>query len=110
MSAFNTIADWYQSLKINQWDRPNLAALQQQRFRHLLQHAVIHSEFYRELYKGVDIENCRLQDLPTVTKSTMMDNYEHLVTDKRLKLVEIRSWLSEEKTKVNFILRNLPLF
>jgi phenylacetate-coenzyme A ligase PaaK-like adenylate-forming protein len=48
------------------------------------------------LYKGIDIARCRLGDLPVVTKSAMMENYDLFVTDKRLKLREIQNWRKDE--------------
>jgi phenylacetate-coenzyme A ligase PaaK-like adenylate-forming protein len=46
--------------------------IREKRFRRLLRTAVAKSPFYRNLYRGIDIETCRLTDLPVVDKQTMM--------------------------------------
>jgi phenylacetate-coenzyme A ligase PaaK-like adenylate-forming protein len=110
VNLVDTIVAWYKSLKIPQWDRSQIVALQQQRFRKVLKHVAMHSDFYRELYREIDIENCQLQDLPIVTKSAMMDNYDRLVTDKRLKLSEIKSWLSRQNNQGKYYLDEFAPF
>lgn len=97
MGAINTIANWYKILKIIQSGKSEVEELQQQRLRRLLHHAVSKSEFYQDLYKGIDIENCSLEDMPIVTKAAMMDNYNRFVTDKRIKLSEIQKWLENKQ-------------
>lgn len=70
--------------------------VQQRRFRKLLRYSVSKSSFYRELYKGIDLESCDVKDLPVVTKQMMMDHFDDFVTDQRLKRAELRSWLSDK--------------
>jgi len=70
--------------------------LQDLRFRHLLRHAVDKSEFYRQLYRGIDVDHCRLADLPIVTKSVMMDNFDRFITDARIQLAEIQEWIADK--------------
>jgi phenylacetate-coenzyme A ligase PaaK-like adenylate-forming protein len=95
---------WYKTLKIIHSDKENVKNLQQQRLSHLLQHAVANSEFYREYYKGLDLDKCSLQDLPIMKKAAMMDNYDRIVTDKRLKLHKIQSWLKDKSNDGKFYL------
>ncbi|MGD8725361.1 MAG: hypothetical protein PVG00_15575, partial [Desulfobacterales bacterium] len=76
--------------------KDRLFEVQQQRFRRLLRHTVRQSEFYQELYRGIDTEKCQLSDLPVVTKSAMMGNFDRFVCDKRLKLHEVQSWLNDK--------------
>jgi len=97
MGLINLIAKTYSSLKLNHLDRDHIVYLQQQRLQRLLRHTVANSEFYEKLYKGIDIERCRLRDLPVVKKPAMMENYDRFVTDKRLKLREIQDWRRDEK-------------
>jgi phenylacetate-coenzyme A ligase PaaK-like adenylate-forming protein len=98
MGLVNLISKTYAALKFNHADQGHIAVLQQRLLRSLLKHAATHSEFYRELYEGIDTSNCPLSDLPVVTKSVMMDNFDRLVTDKRLKLQEIQNWMQEKKS------------
>ena len=45
---------------------------------------------------GIDIDNCRLSDLPIVTKSAMMDSFDRFVTDSRLRLCDIQEWVADK--------------
>jgi len=82
--------------------------IREKRFRRLLRAAVAKSPFYRNLYRGIDIETCTLSDLPTVDKQTMMANFDDFVTDRGLKKAEISEWLEDKDNigrmyKVNFV-------
>ncbi len=83
-------------LKTNLVDRDTLMRIQDQRLRAMLRHAVAHSDFYRKKYKGIDIETCKITDLPVITKSEMMANFDDFVCDKRLKRSEIKVWLEDK--------------
>jgi len=63
----------------------HILAVQEQRLRQLLRHAQAHSKFYRERWKGINVETCKLQDLPILTKADLMEHFEDVVTDQRLK-------------------------
>ena len=54
---------------------------QHERLRALLRHAVAHSPFYRDKYRGIDVERCAATDLPPVTKTELMANFDRVVTD-----------------------------
>ncbi|MHC4224603.1 MAG: hypothetical protein ACYSUN_11480, partial [Planctomycetota bacterium] len=47
------------------------------------------------LYRGIDFDGCRLQDVPVVTKAQLMDRFEDFVTDPRLKLGELKEWMDD---------------
>jgi putative adenylate-forming enzyme len=110
MGVINTTVDWYKILKVSHSGKEHIADLQQKRLRRILRYAVGNSEFYQNLYRGIDIENCDLQDLPVVTKAAMMDNYDHFVTDKRLKLHEIQSWVKDKQNDGKFYLGEFSPF
>ncbi len=77
--------------------------LQELKFRRLIKHAVANSEFYREYYKDINIDTCSITDLPTLTKRKMMDNYDRLVTDKRLNRKDLTEYLKiPENASVNY--------
>ena len=46
-------------LKVAKSDAAYLEKIREERFRALLRHAVENSPFYRELYRGIDIETCQ---------------------------------------------------
>ncbi|MHC4338804.1 MAG: phenylacetate--CoA ligase family protein [Planctomycetota bacterium] len=72
-----------------------IARLQERRLRAILKHAAAQSPAYRELYRGIDFDGCRLQDVPVVTKAQLMDRFEDFVTDPRLKLGELKEWMDD---------------
>jgi phenylacetate-coenzyme A ligase PaaK-like adenylate-forming protein len=71
-------------------------AIQENRFRRLLQHAYESSPFYRQRLKGFDLANCRVSDLPTLTKSEMMSNLDDIFTDRALRRADIERFISDE--------------
>jgi putative adenylate-forming enzyme len=70
------------------WPRERLARFQQQRLDELVRHAVAHSPFYRERI-GRPTGPVELGRLPTLDKATMMDRFDELVTDSRLRRDEL---------------------
>ena len=104
MGLINSLQNYYRSLRYNHLSKTQILAIQRKRFRRLLRHTVKNSEFYKELYRGIDIENCRLQDLPILTKSAMMDNFDRFITDSRLKLREIQKWIADKNNYGKFFL------
>jgi phenylacetate-coenzyme A ligase PaaK-like adenylate-forming protein len=69
--------------------------IREKRLRRLLRTAVAQSPFYRNLYRGINIETCRLSDLPVVDKKTMMENFDDVVTDRSLKKEQIVRWIED---------------
>src|SRR5262249_10523397 len=69
---------------LRHWAPDAIAALQQQRWRRLLQHARRHSPFYRRRLLGLDLDRCRPADVPPLSKAETMANFDELVTDRRV--------------------------
>jgi hypothetical protein len=63
----------------DKWPRTALLAIQQQRLDSILAHAVSASRYYRDAL-GSSARAGALQDLPVLTKTTLMDQWERLVT------------------------------
>lgn len=79
----------------DKWTRQELARYQRRQLLRLLRHAVRHSPFYRELYAGIRIdEGTAMKELPVITKKMMMQNFDRLVTDRRLRLENLEGHLS----------------
>jgi phenylacetate-coenzyme A ligase PaaK-like adenylate-forming protein len=73
------------------WTREQIELLQRRRLDRLLRHAVDASPFYRDLYGGKrPPDGARLDDLPVVTKTMLMENFDRVVTDPRLRLADLR--------------------
>ena len=86
----------FSMLHSNQSTPEKIALIQEMRFRRLLRTAVAKSPFYRDLYRNIDIETCRLADLPVVDKPTMMAHFDDFVTDRCLKKAQISRWLEDK--------------
>ena len=74
------------------WTRDQLEYEQFRRLAALRRFAVEHSPFYRRFHRG--LEDRPLQDLPILTKSILMDNFDELVTDREVRLSEVREFLA----------------
>ena len=76
------------------WNRERLERFQRERLLALVRHAVERSPFYADLYRGRDLgEDLQLGDLPVLTKTAMMAEYDRFVTDRRLRVSEMLSHL-----------------
>jgi phenylacetate-CoA ligase len=68
------------------WPRERLEAHQQRALERLLAHARDNSPFYRRRLDGISPRGVQLEDLPTLDKRTLMERWDDIVTDRRLKL------------------------
>jgi len=50
------------------------------------------SPFYQRFHRGLEARS--LQDLPILTKVTLMENFDDLVTDRRIRLAQAERYLS----------------
>ena len=71
---------------------------QQQFLRRLLRHVWTRSPFYRDYYGSYgisekDIPEISIQDLPFLSKQTLMENFDLAVTDPRLQKHAIEQWI-----------------
>jgi phenylacetate-CoA ligase len=70
-------------LEIERRPRAELERLQRERLRELTAHAAARSPLWRERIPRGDFE---LRDLPVLTKAELMEDFDGLITDPRLKL------------------------
>jgi len=74
--------------------REDLHLYQQKRLGSVVSHAAGHSPFYRERLAGVLGEApVELSRLPTLNKSEMMEHFDELVTDGRLRRDSLLGWV-----------------
>jgi phenylacetate-coenzyme A ligase PaaK-like adenylate-forming protein len=80
------------------WSRAQLASHQQSAFVRIVRHAQASSPFYRDLYRGIemsdDLDSVRL---PMTNKRQLMDNFDAVVIDKRLRRVELERHLAQAR-------------
>ncbi len=83
-------------MRHERWTRKKLEDYQHQRLYSLLAHAARASPFYKEFYKHIRIDRATvLNDLPIIDKAIMMDHFDRLVTDPRLKLAKLQAHIRQ---------------
>lgn len=81
-------------IRRDRWTPEQLHAYQRARLTEVVRHAIAHSAFYRDRYAGVDTGGeIDLRRLRPVDKATVMENFDDLVTDPRLRLVDLERHL-----------------
>jgi hypothetical protein len=74
----------------DRWSRPQLLTFQRGRLQELLAYVVAESPYYREtLGPHLDRGGVRLEQLPTLPKETLVDEFDRIVTDPSLRLVDL---------------------
>jgi phenylacetate-coenzyme A ligase PaaK-like adenylate-forming protein len=89
-------------LERDRWSRDDLLAYQGERVRKLVRHAVAQSPYYRETF-GTDAADRPLSELPTLSKATLMAEFDRVVTDQRLRLDDLRAHLSSTDPSQSFL-------
>jgi phenylacetate-coenzyme A ligase PaaK-like adenylate-forming protein len=80
-------------LQRDRWSREELADYQRERLRALIRHAVERSPYYRAAL-GPDAETAELSTLPTMPKRVAMEQFDRIVTDRRLRLADLEPFLA----------------
>lgn len=76
------------------WSREQLLDHQRSAVRELVAHAASESPYYREALGSLaGDDEVSLEDLPTLPKSVLMDQWDHVVTDPRLRLTGVERYL-----------------
>jgi phenylacetate-CoA ligase len=76
------------------WTRARLEEHQRQSVAELRQFALAHSPFYRDFHRG--FESRPLHELPILTKATVMERFDDLVTDRNVRLADAEAFLRED--------------
>lgn len=104
MFSIKQFIDLLRALKIRdacvlrKWTREELDKYQQTQLQSMVRHAIDKSPFYRELYKNIVVDdNLAITDLPVINKQMMMENYDQVVTDPRLKLSDLQGFIQHVK-------------
>src|SRR5262245_41929553 len=84
------------------WPRARMHAHQRAKLEESVRHAVRHSSFYRDAIGELG-SDFRLDELPILTKRTLMSNFDRIVTDSRLRLVDLEEHLASERAHEPFL-------
>jgi phenylacetate-CoA ligase len=74
------------------WTREEILAEQARRLADLRAFASSRSPFYRDLHRGLD--DAPLAALPIVTKATLMERFDELVTDRDVHLADVEAYVT----------------
>jgi phenylacetate-CoA ligase len=75
------------------WSTAELRAHQSRQVRELRRFAIGRSPFYQRFHRG--LENLPLEELPILTKTTLMENFDELITDRAVRLNDVEAFLQE---------------
>ena len=75
----------------DRWSRRELEVYQAGALRDLRDFAVARSPFYARLHRG--LERRPLNELPIVTKADVMQSFDEVVSDRTLRLADVRAYL-----------------
>ncbi len=78
------------------WGARHVEQIAQQRLRQLVAIARERSPFYRNLYRGIPWGECRLSQLPVVTKSELMAHFDAAVTDPDVTRERVHQFLVDQ--------------
>lgn len=79
--------------KHDSWNRQQLEAYQQRRLNEIRTYAYKYSSFYQRFHKG--LYEKPLKGLPVLTKKTLMEEFDDVVTDRAIRLEEATRHKSE---------------
>lgn len=95
------IADFWSATKLSRrlgdqerWPREQLVSFQQKRLDELVRFAVVHSPYYRERIGSVD-GPVELGQLPMLDKAAMMERFDDVVIDRRLRRDDLARHVEE---------------
>jgi len=86
----------------DRWSREQLMAHQAERLLALITHAVSRSLYYREVL-GADAAERPLAELPTLSKTTLMAEFDQVITDPRLRLADLNAHLAGPDPSQSFL-------
>lgn len=89
------------------WSPAKLAEHQRSATAAIREFAVARSPFYARFHRG--LEHRPLQELPILTKATLMENFDDVVTDRDIRLADVDAFLSEAKADDRYRGRYLAL-
>jgi len=77
------------------WTRTELQQQQTRRLAELRRFVMARSPFYQQFHRG--LENAPLDALPVLTKATMMEHFDELVTDRTVRLADADAFLRSDR-------------
>lgn len=94
-SALKLVIKGFQQKSVLQKKPEEIQAIQLKRLRVLVAHAKQYSPYYSEVLKDIDPASFKLQQLPTITKKTMMENFSRFLTDRKINQAEAEQFMTD---------------
>lgn len=76
-------------------DPSRVQAIQERRLRAML-HTAVQAPFFRDLYRGLDLDRVPLSELPTTNKAQLMADFDRTVTDPCVNRASLDPFLDQE--------------
>lgn len=83
------------------WTRPQLLVYQAEALRRQREYAYAHSPFYQQFHKG--LFERPLSELPILTKTIMMAQFDNLVTDREIQLEAVRQYAAKNSGDISYL-------
>ena len=74
-----------------------MVAIQKARWRRLAAVRRGAVPFYRDRLQGLDLDRCGPADVPVLTKSEMMEHFDDLVTDRRIRRAGVEGFIADPR-------------
>src|SRR5215468_5788575 len=87
--VLSVLAEMRQFRRRDHWTRQQLEAHQADALHNLREYTYAHSTFYQQFHQG--LTNAPLQELPVLTKAMMMEHFDELVTDRAIRLEDVKA-------------------
>jgi len=103
---FKTIMRKRREFKENdRMSRSELEALKAEKFRRLVQHIQTSSPYYQRIIseKKLDPATCKPEDFPVLTKEILIENFDEIVTDRRITRQVVSEFLSQSTDPNNLL-------
>ncbi len=85
------------------WTHPQLEAYQAEALGRMREYAYARSPFYQRFHKG--LADRPLQELPVLTKAMAMESFDELVTDRAVRLDDLRAHMANDREGKRFLNR-----
>lgn len=89
----------YQSKKNLSLSPEQIKNLQRKKFLSLVAYASEHSPYYKKIVKerNINIKNCTPEDFPVLTKSTLIENFDEIITIRDVTRAKLAAFLETSK-------------
>lgn len=89
--------------QLDRWTRQQLEDYQSRALQACREYAYAHSPFYQRFHRG--LTERPLHELPVLTKAMLMEHFDELVTDRTIRLEDVRQYMADPGGQERFLNR-----